>query len=212
MAAPPTLTSAPQLKTDSHSAANTGKSRHPGMRAARPRRAATSNLRMAIPLIVLWVGCMFSLASSVVVYNDCRIALHAKDYRPAVFVVSSVTYGRGRHSFTRGEGTVNGRPETIGFNRCGLHISSQAQLSRIYPAGSRMEIWYDPAAADVMTQGEHLRVLPRSVELDAAFPSAIRTTLTWNSLTLVGMALMAVQRHRARRTGAMGKPPVRHAK
>ena len=187
-----------QMHASKEPRTNPGRTRRwarPLQRVARSRRAAKNGVRAQLPLIGLAVGAMLSLASSVVVYNAWRVALHAASYRPEVFVVSHVTYRRGRRSHTTGVGTVNGRPENIGFSGFELKVASQAQLDALYPAGARIEILYDPLAADVMTQGEYLRVLPRAFPLDSAFRSAIKTTLAWNGLTLIGLALTAVRRY-----------------
>lgn len=137
--------------------------------------------------ILFYSGCALSLASSVVVYNGWRVALNGASYRPATLRVLEVTRGQGRHShYDHGEGVVDGVKEKVGLSDFGPRSGSQEELEKRYPAGSSLEVWYDPSAADVRTQGSNLRILPRSFRLEDAFGIAVKRTLIWNAPLLLG--------------------------
>lgn len=146
-------------------------------------------------LLMLVFGAMWSLASSVLVYNVWRVAINASGYRAAEITIQEVRYWKHRQgSSIVGYGLIAGRREKIGLIDFGPFYHSQPELESAYPQGKVIPIWYDPSAADVSTQGSYLRVLPYSYPLDRAFRLAVVTTIKHEALLVLGLCVMFATR------------------
>jgi hypothetical protein len=157
-----------------------------------------SKIKLTCILLVAF-GAMWSLASSVLVYNAWRIAVNASKYKAAELTIQEVRYWKDRKgSSILGYGHVSGRREAIGLIDFGPFYTSQFELESAYPKGKLISIWYDPSAADISTQGRHLRVLPYSYPLDRAFEIAILTTIKHEALLIFGLCLMFATRKKGR--------------
>lgn len=145
------------------------------------------------------LGWMFSLATSVTTYNDWRIALHADNYRENEFLIESVSYGR-RHAYATGK--VDGRQATMSLLGFSPRLASQQEAEARFPPGKVLQIWHDPTAADIRTQGRFLQFLPRDFDLETATQRAVRRTLVCHGLTLMSGLLYLFLRFRHFRTSA----------
>lgn len=144
------------------------------------------------------LGWMLSLATSVVTYNDWRIAIHANNYRENEFLIESVSYGHPRKGtrFVNARGKVDGREAILSLLDFNPRLGSQPEAEAQFPPGAVLQVWHDPSAADIRTQGRFLKFLPRDFDLDTATPRAIRRTLICHGLTLVTGLVYLVSRSR----------------
>jgi hypothetical protein len=165
-------------------------------RAWRSRRdwTATKVFRQYV-LLAFLLGLALALGSSVIVYNAWRIYLNGDRYRPAVFVVDQVYYYRGAannfHTWTA-TGWIDGAEEKLSLMDFAPEPESVSQLRAQFPAGTRIEVWYDPSAPPVRTQGTYLRVLPRDLNLDNALRRAILQTAMFDGLLLLAIFVAVV--------------------
>lgn len=142
---------------------------------------------------LLIVGGFIALPTSVIVYNQCRIAIKAGQYSKAVFHVEEVgisSSGGGRHgriSHRWAKGILNGDKERIGLSGFGFESSSIEDLKKEIPPGTELEVWYDPSAADIQTQGRTLKVIPRSTNLKSAWIKAILFMVLFDGLLIAGI-------------------------
>jgi hypothetical protein len=149
-------------------------------------------------ILIMALGWMFSLATSVITYNDWRIAIHADNYREKEFLIESVTFGR-RHKggrYADATGKVDGREATLALLDFNPRLGSQPEAEARFPPGTVLQVWHDSAAADIRTQGRYLRFLPREFDLETATPRAVRRTLICHGLTLVTGLVYLVSRFR----------------
>jgi hypothetical protein len=152
------------------------------------------------------LGWMFSLATSVTTYNAWRIALHADNYRENEFLIESVSYGR-RHKegrYADATGKVDGRQATMSLLDFKPRLGSQQEAEARFPPGKVLQIWHDPTAADIRTQGRFLQFLPRDFDLETATQRAVRQTLICHGLTLMTGLLYLFSRFRHFQTSVLG--------
>lgn len=148
---------------------------------------------------ILWFsGAGLALFSSVDVYNGWRIAANASSYRAATIRIEKVEYSRtgGRHASSSlvGYGTVDGVEEKIGLREFAPEAMSQHELEAAIPRGTILDVWHDPSAARIMTQGLYLSFLPRSYPIQHAVAVAVKRTLAWDSALILGLVLFAFTR------------------
>ncbi|MFT5410503.1 MAG: hypothetical protein ACI8XO_000122 [Verrucomicrobiales bacterium] len=134
-----------------------------------PKSWASSNL----PRVTFWllvVGGFIGLPTSVVVYNHWRIAINATHYSKAIFIVTDVGVsnsgggrsGNGKYRWALG--SLNGKQEWIGLAGFGAKSSSTDELKLEFPPDTELDVWHDPGATDVITQGRTLNVIPGSTK------------------------------------------------
>ena len=147
-----------------------------------------------------WVSILFQ-------HFAWRIAICASQYRPASFVVESVTFGKhGGHIRHTGRGTVNEHSESIPLYGFGPTPDSQLDLERAYPRGTVLSILYDPEVPkNTVLMGTSLRILPRTHDLEGSLRTAILTTLGWMAPLAAGLVfhVIASRQERARRKNAI---------
>jgi hypothetical protein len=85
------------------------------------------------------------------------------------------------------KGVIDERRERVGLAGFGIQAKEEQNLNRQIPTGTTFEVWYDPSAADVRTQGRSLRVISGSIDLSNATTSAIRKTLLCHGLLIIGI-------------------------
>jgi len=156
----------------------------------RKRSDNRSKLRTTT-LVLIIVGAFIALPTSVLVYNHWRIALNADNYSKAIFVVDEVGVSRARsksgttkHRWA--EGTIDGRYERIGLAGFGAEANTTEDLLKEFPAGTELDVWHDPSAADITTQGRTLNVIPGTTHLGSAWPRAILFTILFDGILLAG--------------------------
>jgi hypothetical protein len=147
-----------------------------------------------VAIILLMIGGWLAMVSVPFQYFAWRVAICSSQYRPASFVVESVTFRKHRRGKKHdAHGTVNGQPETIPLYKFGPTFDSQTELERAYPRGTVLSIWYDPEAPKgVVLLGTALRMLPGTYELNKSLSKAILTTLGWMAPLAVGLALSVI--------------------
>lgn len=156
-----------------------------------PSKRATKLPRVTFWLLV--IGGFIGLPTWVVVYNHWRIAIKADNYSKTVFVVKEVGISNsgggskksGKHRWA--EGTLNGKEERIGLAGFGAKSSSTEELQEEFPPGTELDVWHDQSAADVITQGRTLNVIPGSTNFGGAWLKAIIVTLLCDGIFLAGV-------------------------
>ena len=141
--------------------------------------------------VPFFLGCMLTLASTPSVYNAWRIALNADKYQPGIYVIKSVFYqSGGRTASIEAKGSIGGKTEKLSLASFGAKSRNTEALNREFPPGTRLDVLYDPSAADIWTQGAYLCFLPGNYNLKAAKSAAVKRTISMNFLTLVFGAII----------------------
>lgn len=144
------------------------------------------------------VGGIIALPLSVSVYNKWRVALNAESYTRQVFIVDDVgvshSGGSKARTYVWAEGSINNEQLTVGLAGFGYNSRNTPDLRRELPKGTKLDVWYDPSAANVITQGRTLNVLPGDVDLENATKQAVMLTLFSNGLLLLGLSLWFIQK------------------
>ncbi len=152
---------------------------------------------MNLPKITFWlliIGTFIALPSSAVVYNKVSIALNANNYTRAVFVVSEVGVTRlpGEPLYRSAKGTIGGNRERMSLVGMNIHSSVYEELVHEVPAGTEIQVWYDPTMPDVLTQYRTLRVIPSTVDLQSAAKDAQITSAICLGPLVLGLLCLLI--------------------
>lgn len=152
--------------------------------------------------LAFWLSLVVAVGSSVFVYNGWRVVLNKDQYRREVFIVDRVDYiprSGGDAPIWYATGTIREAPEKFSLVDSVPEPSGSSELSMQFPAGTRIDVWYDPTAFRDATQGRYLRVLPGHSDMERALSNAIVRTACFDGPLIVVTLLMLLSAWRARK-------------
>lgn len=168
---------------------------------------------MPYPVLLTIAGAIIAFFGMAEMYHRWNFAINRGKYSPKVFVVHEIVTkktaasrgGRGG-SYLVATGVIDGSDEVITLSLEDLvdvRLLSEANMDKVqeqYPAGSRVDVWHKPNAADTIVLGNNPGLLPASVFGDPALLHALRVAAIRLSILFVGLVWL-VLRFRGKASG-----------
>jgi hypothetical protein len=160
---------------------------------------------------------IWTIMWSLTLWNRFTILRHRADYHPTTFIVADAHHQTSGGSTRSGPstsywltGTIDGTQEK--FIPPGLtgdrYPHSGKDLSRFFPRGTRVNVWYNPAMTQSIMQGETLRVIedqPDLWEHEVRLRNRIMVLIAV-PLACAGMFFVLVRRAMNARNSAQAPP------
>jgi hypothetical protein len=165
---------------------------HPEV-APPPRRKASGSLLLTLTVVAAFAWMFVNLVD---VAASFIVLAHQGGYAPATFTVETLRYeGDGEGGLMWGfDGKIDDRTERYYAPKLAdAGTLGPTGLSRIFPPGTKLEVWYNSEVTATLFQGRTLRVLPYTTDLVAAEVARLNWWVVYCLLPFVLVAIFAAR-------------------